>query len=205
MNDETEQIAKSGVAAEAYGRRGHCFTRLTKFENANGIFIAYVILPFMAGQAISYFIDLSDYIKEYIGILSFFQKAGVDIRSKSIIIALYVIFLPYWIVRFHGSFVNRGVYPNNVKNLRVSKLLYIVFASALMFVFFCFIVFVGFPDSALIHPSSALKKLISASYFDVTFSIFFSFVVPYGIGGFFYFFTLCQYQLIIRTLCFIKH
>jgi hypothetical protein len=148
-------------------------SKLPLFQSENKLLIFYFLIPLLLGKLLGdgVGIDISQTATKYIGLLSFIQKAGIDIRSKSMIFVLYLVFAPcYW----HCFFKLRKSIPppaNQLKTASVSRILALIVAVLFMGLGFSGLIFYGLHESHLITPDRRIRSLLFLSQGDISFSI----------------------------------
>jgi hypothetical protein len=174
---------------------------LSMFSYENNLFYLYFIIPFLLGVLLGDYLglDLSSIASRHIGLLRFIQSAGVDIRTKSIILTLYLIFAPcFWFLMYKYRKSN-PLQPNPLKTASIKRLLAMIAGMLLMSLMAYAIIFISPQKDALISPNRHIRFLLAWSRSDVSFAIFSGGIVWGGILAALYAPLLFINELILRV------
>lgn len=144
------------------------------FSFENKLFCFYFAIPLLVGILLGDYLgfDLSDAATRHIGLLRFIQSAGIDIHTKSVIFALYIVCAPcFWFFWFRHRQLNPPQ-PDPLKALSNSRLLILIVGALLMGLVFFVVIFIGLHTDALITPDRQTRSLLAWSRWDVSFAFY---------------------------------
>jgi len=155
-------------------------SKLSPSSPENMQFYLYLAMPLLLGILLGdgLGIDISQSAARYIGLLRFIQSAGIDIRTKSIIIVFYIIFAPcYWYY-----FFKYGKQANNLKSKTVTDILILIVLSLIMFLLAYVVIIIGLHEGVLNTPSRSIRFLLACSRWNISFAIYTGIIVWVGIA-----------------------
>jgi hypothetical protein len=177
-NSRTRLNKRRQQSTESSDKEGSCmklfyFKEESKFSlssHENKHFYFYFFMPLVLGIFLGdgLGIDISQTTAKYIGLLRFIQSAGIDIRTKSMIFMLYLVFATcYW----HSLFKHRKS-PDPLKAKTVTDLVKMIALLLVGFLLAYAVIIIGFHQDALITPSRQIQFLLVCSRWDIAFAIY---------------------------------
>jgi hypothetical protein len=149
--------------------------RASLFSADNKQFYVYFVMPLLLGIVLGDWlgIDISRMAAQHIGLLRFIQSAGIDIRTKSMILIIYLVFAPCYC---YSLFKHRkSPYPLKAKT--VTDLVSLIIVALIMGLGTYGITIIGLHENALVTPSRPIRLLLACSRWNLSFAIYVGFLV----------------------------
>ncbi len=145
------------------------------FNLKSNIFIYYFIVPIVLGVFLTQVlnIDISDAAKKYVGLFYYFDKSGVDVNSKAMIVIISLFFIPLLWKYCRSLPIN----IDNLKAMTVLKLFAVVGLSILMIISFFVFLFTHISYDSLSYKTRGVRVLLSVSHSDILFGMLFLLVL----------------------------
>lgn len=152
---------------------------LSLFSSDNKQFYLYFVIPLLLGIVLAdgLGIDISRTAAQHIGLLRFIQSAGIDIRTKSMIFILYLVFAPcYWHYFFRRRKSNSP--PSyRLKTASATDSVIMIVLLLVMGLAAYVVIIIGPHGDALITPSRPIRLLLACSQWNISFGIYVGVIV----------------------------
>jgi len=144
------------------------------FSQDNKQLYLYFIMPLLLGILLGdgLGIDISEITAKHIGLLRFIKSAGIDIRTKSLIFVLYLVFAPCHWYYFFKRRKSTPFFTYRLKTTSVSHVLKLLLGAFLMGLAAYALIIIGPDEDKLIKPSRQIRLLLASSKWDVSFAIY---------------------------------
>lgn len=148
---------------------------MNKKITPNIIIGIYFVIPFIVGIVLSdlFSIDISDITKNIFGYLRFLERAGFDIRTKSTIFVLYIVFSPlawFYLAEHRKRTISHA--QKKLDKASTKKLVLAIFGAIIMLLLCIYMLIIGADKFSPTSSLRGIKVTLYSARSNMSFGIF---------------------------------